>query len=340
VPFWGSLYLGPHQGAPGHGPDEYISSLLMAYWLGADAVYTEGLYNLIIPVTTTPEEWQDIHDHPLRHRGADNPLVVNYRKKGYVLTVYGKLHRWFVREYLPTHPRPFSFRDVKPEVAIIALPDSTWCRRGASNWVSAERLFGPGGPEKQPYHEAILDLFHVLTHGKVPRDGITFHNQPFLVHRQKVASFIKQANDPAEYPYDDFHNGFCPLNGVVVFDHTVGAELLAGVPLIVCTGEVISQQTQEAVRKCVQQGAKCLALPHLLQSVLNDSITNYPIMITEGKGTYLITEDFTIDAVRKYIEPHLGPADEVRYRFGSYEVRIKPEGDERRLSVSVTRLEP
>ncbi len=93
VPFWGSLFTGEWEGAPAHSPDEFLSALLLCYWLGLDAVYTEGLYNLIMPIHTTPEEWQDLAAHPLFHRGGDNPLAMGYRKKGYLLTAYGKMQR-------------------------------------------------------------------------------------------------------------------------------------------------------------------------------------------------------------------------------------------------------
>jgi hypothetical protein len=333
IPFWGSLFTGPWEGAPAHSPDEYLSSLLLCYWMGLDAVYTEGLYNLIVPINTTPEEWKDLAEHPIFHRGGDNPLVMGYRKKGYLLTAYGKMHRWFSREYVPKHARPFTFREVKPEVAVICLPDSTWASRTGTHWNSKDTLFGPGGPAKEARHEAILDVIHVLTHGVVPREGMTMHNDPYSTISRAVAQEIEAANDPTEYPYNDFHTGFCPLNGVVFYDHTVSLDLLHGIPLLICTGELLSESTQAAVQACVRQGAHCLALPHLLPQLSETPISGPAWRVPDGAGEYLFTEEMNSTAAREFVQPYLGAPDEIHYRFGEHDVTLKPlAGDERRLS--------
>lgn len=335
VPFWGSLFTGEWEGNPAHSPDEYLSALLLCYWLGLDAVYTEGLYNLVLPVHTTQEEWQDLAANPIFHRGCDNPLVLGYRKKGYVLTAYGKMHRWFSREYVPTHHRPYTFRDVQPEVAVICLPDSTWASREGTHWSSRNTLFGPGGPAKDARHEALLDIIHLLTHGVVPREGLTMHNEPFTSRGRAVAEQIKAANDPAEYPYDDFHTGYCPLNGVVFFDHTVSHQRLAGIPLLICVGETLSDETRLAVRACVREGARCLALPHLLPQESETPVSGPAWLVSDGAGEYLFTEEMHSDAAREFIRPHLGAADAVSYTFAGQQVIIRPQaGDERKLGVT------
>jgi hypothetical protein len=337
VPFWGSIHQLPYEGNPGHSPDEYLSALMTVYWMGADALYTEGLYDLITPFPTTPEEWKEIEENPIAHRGKDNPFVNWPRKRGYILTTYGKYHRSFARHYVPAHPRPYSFREVKPEVAIVAFPDSAWCKPGAApNWVSNTRLFGPDGPTKEARHGAVFDLWHILTHGKVPPNGLSCHNEPFTASREKIARQIQ--NNPDDYPLDDPHSGFCPLNGVVVFDHKVGWQRLQGVPLIICTGEMISAETQQAIDTCVRNGAKCLTLPHLLKQFAADAPPAEPRLVPTGKGSYLVAKNFNQPAVQEFVAPHLGPPDEVRYTFGSHTVHLKPTcGDERRLSA---KLEP
>jgi hypothetical protein len=318
-------------GNPGHGPDEYLSALLLCYWMGLDAVYTEALYNLIVPVTTTPEEWAEIDANPFRHRGVENPLVVNYRRKGYVLTVYGKYHRWFTRAYLPRHPRPYTFREVRPEVAVICLPDTTWARRdGVAWWASRETLFGPGGPPKAACHEALLDVMHLLSHGVVPRAGMSYWNEPYASRRAEMLERYRGVSDPTDYPYDDQHTGFCPLNGVIVYDHRVGETLLCDVPLLICTGELLSDETARAVLACVERGATCLALPHLFPAVAGMQ------EIAVGNGRLVLTDDMAGPTAQAVVAPHLGPADAVRYRFGKTEVCLRPlNGDECRLGVTV-----
>ncbi len=335
VPFWGTRHQDSVHANPAHSPDEYISSLMTVYWMGADAVYTEALYDLVTPLHTTPEEWQEIEANPFVHRGKGNPLVVSARKKGYILTAYGKMHRAFARDYVPKNPRPYTFRDVKPEVAIVAFPDSTWAKRGGSSWMASDKiLFGPGGPEKQAKHEALCDLWNILTHGVIPKEGFTYHNKPFSDHHAQMAAKINA--DPDNYPFDDYHSGFCPLNGVVVFDHKVGLKMLQNVPLIICTGEMVSPETQQAIDACVKSGAKCLTLPHLLKQFATDTPPDEPRRVSTGKGVYLVAKDFTSSAVKEFITPHLGPADEVRYTFGKHTVHLKPFcGDERRLSAKL-----
>lgn len=336
--FWGSRAVCAGEGGnPGHSPDEYLSALKLCYWLGLDAVYTEALYNFIVPITTTPEEWAEIAANPIAHRGVNNPLVVDYRKKGYILTAYGKLHRWFKQVYLPEHPRSYTFRDIKPETAIICLPDSTWASRaGVEWWCSQHALFGPGGPAKEARHEALLDAFHLLTHGVTPRTGLSFHNEPFASRRREILTHHGAITGAHDYPNDDQHTGFCPLNGVIVYDHRVGEELLRDIPLLICTGETLSVETAEAVHACVRRGAKCLALPHLFSDLCAGRKLAAPREMVEGQGRFLLTDDFTHAAVHAFIAPHLGPTNAIRYRFGQQQVQLCPlDGDERRLSVTL-----
>jgi len=240
---------------------------------------------------------------------------------------------------VPAHPRGFTFRDVPPEVAIICLPDSTWASRGGSAWASHDTLFGPGGPPKEARHEAYLDAIHLLTHGQVPRTGLTMHNQPYSALVNDIAEAISAANDPADYPYQDFHSGFCALNGLVVFDHTVTHQL-EGIPLLICTGELLSPDTQAAITDSVTRGARCLALPHLLPQVAHGRGHDQPCLVQDGAGAYLFTDDLMSDAARAFIAPHLGPSDAVRYRFANFCVTMQPiNGDERRLRVQVDRYE-
>ena len=334
IPFWGTIFHDDREGNPGHSPDEYLSALLLCYWLGLDSVYTEGLYDLIVPVHTTPEEWEDLRTHPIHHRGADNPLVMNVRRDGYMLTAYGKYHRWFAKQYVPAHSRPFTFRDVRPRVAVIALSDSTWCRRGASSFASSDTLFGPTGPAKQARHEAILDAFHLLTHGAVPREGITWHNEPMASRHQAIAEQIRRDGRMA-YPYADDHTGFCPLDGVVVFDHQVAEEHLRGISLLICTGEALSEETQMAVWRCIRSGARCVTLPHLFPE-MSARYEGTPFEVKIGAGAMLVTEDLMAESARRWIERELGASDQVHYRFGAWDVTLAPrDGDERRLDVSV-----
>jgi hypothetical protein len=126
-------------------------------------------------------------------------------------------------------------------------------------------------------------------------------------------------------PYDyEYHENypFCPLDGVVVFDHLVTKDLLQGAELIVLTGECVSPGTQRGVLECVEEGARCLALPHLVPDRMRGDRGNVPFEIPCGRGRFLVTSDFCDDASREFVRPHLGPDDAVRYRFGDRHVSI------------------
>jgi hypothetical protein len=127
------------------------------------------------------------------------------------------------------------------------------------------------------------------------------------------------------------------LNGVVFFDHLVDEPRLKDIPLLICVGETLSESTSQAIRRCVQRGAKCLALPHLFpdlaaaQPKRGDSA-----VISQGRGSMLLTDDVDGEAARAFVAPHLDAPDVVRYRFGDHEIRLSPlAGDERRLGMTM-----
>lgn len=81
-----------HPELTGHTPERYTSALLMAYWSGADRVYIEGGYG--------------DESHWLQKECMDR-------------------YERFVKEYAPAHPRPYSWRDFQPDIAIVRSPALT-----------------------------------------------------------------------------------------------------------------------------------------------------------------------------------------------------------------------
>ena len=315
-PFWYQVVADSF--APGCSPEAYRSSLLLSYWLGADATYTEALHNLINLRRLSANEERLMKAHPLGHRGGlDLKFLL---EKPYTLNAYGKYHRWFARHYVPSHPRPYSFRDIRPRVAIIRFPDTCWIAPSDpsfKNWFKG--LYGPGGPDVAPRHTAWFDLWHILTHGVVPRNGLTLWCAPY---KQKWdASMAELRQNPDEYGYEELMP-FCPLDGVLVFDHRAGRRELAGAELIVLTGEMVSEETQQAALVEVKRGADCLALPHLLPDTMTKKIKTFPSQVSYGHGQILFAEDFKQEAVVKFVQRHMGPANSIRYQFGESNVVI------------------
>jgi hypothetical protein len=315
--FWSTDAFWGQQGAfaPGFSPQTYQSFLQLAYWLGFDATYTEGLHNLIWLRQLSPSERQALMDHPLGHRSpGEGGFLIG---KSYALNAYGKIHRWFTRHWLPGQDRPYTFRDLRPRVAIVRMPDGCWRVPTGGKGPFDNPFYGPGGPSPDRRHTAWLDLWHVLTHGVVPRDCISLTgDKAYLAHRNAVA------NDPYEYDYQE-HLPFVPMDGVVVFDHLVGKSLLGGAELIVLTGHAVSGPTLRAVMDCVAAGADCLAAPHLAGPELARGGDATPRLVWHGQGSILLTDDFAGDAARRFIAPHLGPANAIRYRFGEHLMDVR-----------------
>ncbi len=321
--FWGAEAFWAQQGAfaPGFSPETYRASLLLAYWLGVDAAYTEGIHNLISLRRLSANEQRLMAEHPVGHRGGGESDWIF--RKGYALNAYGKIHRWFATHYVPTHPRGYSFRDLRPKVAIVRFPDTCWqstAQPGAmTGWFKG--LYGPGGPDQQPQHTAWLDLWHVLTHGVVPRGGVSLFCEPY--GRAMFAGRDQMDASPDEYDYREVYP-FCPLDGVAVFDHRVTAEHLVEAELICLTGEMISPETQQAVLRCVQAGADCIALPHLSPAPAAETPESLPAETRAGKGRIMLTDDFCGEAARRFIARHLGPDDMIRYRFADQTLAVRP----------------
>jgi hypothetical protein len=128
---------------------------------------------------------------------------------------------------------------------------------------------------------------------------------------------------PDDYTYQEVMP-FCPLDGVLVFDHLAGSRELAGADLIVLTGELISEATRQAAMAEVERGADGLALPHLLPGDLVAQAGPMPALLPYGRGRLLVADDFTHEAVVQFVQRHRGPADSIRYRFGQSQITLNP----------------
>jgi hypothetical protein len=304
---------------PGHTPEEMKSNLLLAYWLGADLVYVEGSgFNL----------------RPAGKQGIPFSMMTQITPDMYQLTPHGEALRWFCRDYLPKNPRSWSFRDVKPDIAIIRFEDTCHGQRYAGGF--ADNLYGSANLHSNRDTEAWLGLWNLLTFGKTGRDGLSFFKS--WVAQSGYEKGVQQdlAQSYLSRPVQaDQHKFFVPLNGVVVYDHKAGYDLLKDVPLIVLTGVEVSPKTMEAVRKCVNDGATCLAWgPLAKKNGFSDWESGFKV-ISEGKGRLILTDDFGYGKVYEEIKPFIGHPDTIRYRFANHQVTLKRVTDNE-ISVEVT----
>lgn len=307
---WADCDLWFYDMIPGHNPEEFKSNLLLAYWLGVDLVYVEGAgYNL----------------YPAGNQGMPFSLANKINDDTHQLTPHGEVLRWFCREYVPSHPRDYSFRDVKPNIAIVRFEDTCHGQRYTD---FPDNLYGSPNLHSDSDTEAWLQIWNVLTSGKTGRDGLSLFKTWVApsgyqrgVEKGAAASY---ASRPASA---DMHRFFIPMNGVVVYDETVGYDLLRDVPLIYLTGKEVSEATMAAVRKCVGEGSVCVAWGPLAARHGYPDWKEGVKVVSEGKGKMILTDDFGLGAVVREVNHLIGHPDKISYRFGDHQVALKRATD-------------
>jgi hypothetical protein len=86
-----------HNETIGHSAERFRSALLLACWSGASQVYVEG-----------GAQWSN--GHPVGE-------------------AIERAYEEFLREYVPSHPRPYDWRDFRPQTAIIRFDDTCFDER-------------------------------------------------------------------------------------------------------------------------------------------------------------------------------------------------------------------
>ncbi len=267
-------------GFPGHPPQELQASMLYAYWLGASRIFVENVRGLIT-------------------RNNNNGVV------SYDTSPYGKIYQSLTKEYFPAHPRKYTFRDIRPEVAIIRFDDSCWGQK--DSWLP-DALYGAANLHTTPETAAWFQIWHLLTHGQAEETGISYHNRAYK---------------------DKPHDFFCPLKGVIVYDHLAGTKEMEGLKLVFLTGVLISPETLEAVKSFVRKGGLCISLDSLVPSELKDKRGE----VKDGKGRWLIVNDFRSEEVSNAVVPFLGKPDEISYLIGEQKLTVRRGDNGNNISI-------
>jgi hypothetical protein len=255
----------------------------------------------------------------------------------FMLTAHGEVLRWFCKEYIPAHPRPWTFRDLRPDIAMIRFEDTDH-----GPFMGKERtLYGSQHLRSTPDTQAWFHLWNVLTHGATGCDGLTYAKVTEIVPHwlesrggaggERQPGFCYNYNSMPRFA--DRHRFFVPLNNTVVYDHEVGHDLLKDVPLILLTGVQVSEQTLEAIRQCVNDGSVCVAWGPLAARQGFDWTGGYKEMAV-GKGKFVLTDDFSDRRVYDQMARFIGSPYEIRYRFKNHTVRLKMV-DENKVDVVV-----
>ncbi len=307
-PLWVDVDMWFWDLVPGHPPEEVWSNLMLAYWLGADRVYLEGAgHNLT----------------EAGNQGTPFTLMNQITPERYQLTPHGEMLRRFIREYLPENPRPWSFRDVRPAIAIVRFPDSDHGQAftGTGWWKPV--LYGSEHLPSTRDTQAWFQIWNVLTFGATGRDGLSF----FKTY-DAAAGYQRPRDEHIALHYTarpvqaDRHRFFTPLNGAVVFDHLVTYEHLKDIPLLFLTGVKVSEQTWKDLMRCVEEGAVLVAWGPLAQKHGFHNYVSGVEIHQQGNGRVILTDDFGYGQVVNEILPLLGHPDEIRYCFSENRIVV------------------
>jgi hypothetical protein len=283
VDFWVDVDYWWHNETIGHSAERFRSALLLAYWSGASQVYVEG-----------------------GARRSDNHPVGQE-----IEAVYQD----FLRDYVPDHPRPYSWRDFDPKTAIIRFDDTCFDERQKYLGEYPGPLYGhvPAGPENTEW----LSIWSLLSHGFIRTDSVS--------HQWEARRF-------------GCRTLFVPLDNVAVYDHEVSYETLAGLRLIFLTGTMISDNTMRAVQRCVKEGAMCVLPPRLAPADSGLATVEEVTRVEDGSGQWLVVPEFyrlhyecfcagpMLSTLREAFEGLIGDGDHLAYDFGEWTTRFGQAG--------------
>jgi len=283
VDFWIDVDYWWHNETIGHSEERFRSALLLAYWSGASRIYVEG-----------GACWSD--NHPVGQA---------------IEAAYWE----FLRDYVPAHPRPYDWRDFRPETAIVRFDDTCFDVRQKYLGEYPGPLYGhvPAGPENTEW----LNIWSFLSHGFVRTDSLS--------HQWEARRF-------------GCRTLFVPLHNVAVYDHQVGYDTLAGLRLIFLTGVTISPGTMEAVERCVKEGATCVLPPRLAPPASDLGGVEEITVVADGPGQWLVVPEFyrlhyecfcagpVLPVLQEALDGMAGDGDHLVYDFGRQTARFAQAG--------------
>jgi len=254
---------------PGHSLEKYQTALRLAHAAGVDNFYCEHFMG------------------HCRVRGAT-----------YELTEYGTALRTFIRDWLPAHPRDYTYRDYEPEVAIIRFPDSDWGQASCYYW---KCLYGALNLAPTPETGEWMQIFSLLTGGRTDPRAVNANSCVYPPYEQ-----------PLVYPAPP----------TAVYDHLAGPELLRGVNTIFLCGIEISAPTLAAVGDRVRAGALCFASARLCPEPVRARAAKLPACVEDGKGAWIVVAGFRPEDLGPY-QMQLPPVgDAFRLKFKGQTIRI------------------
>lgn len=299
---WACLDFWHYNIFPGHSAEELWSNLLFAYWAGVDKAYVESIGK---------------HMYELQNNNIDS---IRLKERGRILSRFAK-------EYVPNNPRPYTFRDFQPEIAIIRFDDTEW-GQGPKTYCPADShgkkfnfywkdwLFGAYDLHTSVESEEWIKAWHTITHGKVRKESLSWN---------------------AWNVYGDIaYRCFAPANLPVVFDDTVGKEFLKSVKLAFLCGLYMSPGTLSDVASLVKnEGLVVVTSKRFAPAKFASKYSSGTSEFKDGKGKWIITDDMAGDDLKARVSSWLGNDDEIVLRFkGSRGIvmKISPDGKELKVT--------
>ncbi len=275
---WACLDLWFGGDYPGHSPEELAANLRFAYLLGNDKAYVENLS----------------YKGSLYDPAADR------------ISPYGEVVRAFTKEYVPAHPRGYTHRDYEPAVAILRFDDTDCGQHDGGFW--ANTLLGAYNLHASPETREWLRAWHTVTHGVVPRDGLSWNF----------------TDTYAGVP----HRSFAPANAPIVYDETATAADLQTVRLAFLCGLFLSERTRTDVARLVREnGLTAVTSARFAPQALAAQYIGGTQRFADGAGCWVLTDDMASDEVYEAVRPLLGRPDEMRLRFAGKDLLLRVAAD-------------
>jgi len=279
LPYWAclDLWCGEY---PGHSPRDLWSSLLFAYWTGAERAYIE---NLGYDGTNV------LYKGSLYVKAAD----------GVRLSPWGEVAKEFRQNYLPAHRRTFSSRDFKPEIVIVRFPDSDWGQEKTETYITGY-LYGAPNLKPDPETRYWTKIWNVITHGTTSPIAVNYNNlsmgEPFrfFFPANNVAVYDHLASEPELYR---------SARLVFLAGKMISPECMATL------GRLVREK-----------GITVVTPTHLAPKEMGHERSLLYTIVPRGRGRWIVTDDVMHEEVVSLVQPYLGSPDELRYVFGNTEV--------------------
>ncbi|MBQ7638629.1 MAG: hypothetical protein IJS90_06995 [Clostridia bacterium] len=223
-----------------------------------------------------------------------------------VINEYGEEYCRFVKEYKDKE-RSYTVLDYKPEIGVIRYDNGYWGQGGVPlpwrNELLGSKYIKPDFRAKE-----FIKVMHLITHGETSPNSLTWSRiEPFSLTP---------------------HRSFTSMNGAAVFDDRVTADKLTSLRLCFLCGEYISEQTLKDVKKLVNENGLTVVTPRrFAPKGIKNTAQGCLREFKDGKGTWIICENFSDPRLKKRVMPFLGNKGEMKFRFGSETVTLKISPD-------------